>query len=69
MKKGWNILLAMASLLLVTLGLPFLYAAGVPSFDVVLREVFGEKSLWAIAFSTLLIGTLLTGMNRLVSRE
>ncbi|MGE6259900.1 hypothetical protein ACQKCU_18810 [Heyndrickxia sporothermodurans] len=35
--------------------LPLLSALGVPSFDAILVALFGEGSIWSLAFSLLLI--------------
>ncbi|MFD2707136.1 hypothetical protein [Salibacterium lacus] len=49
--------------------LPFLYRAGVPTFDVVLRHVFGEGSIWAVFPSLLLILLVFLGIRKAVKQH
>lgn len=46
--------------------LPLTSALGVPSFNVLLVALFGEGSIWAIAFSLLLIILTLVGVNKMM---
>lgn len=48
------------------LGVPLLYAMGVPKFDVVLNELFGEGSIWALVFSVMLIMLVILGANKVM---
>lgn len=49
-----------------TVILPLTSALGVPSFNVLLVALFGEGSIWAIAFSLLLILLILVGVNKMM---
>ena len=48
------------------LGVPLLYAMGVPTFDVVLTALFGEGSIWALVFSVMLIMLVILGANKVM---
>ncbi|WP_339212245.1 hypothetical protein [Solibacillus sp. FSL W8-0372] len=48
------------------LGVPLLYAMGVPTFDVVLTTLFGEGSIWALVFSVMLILLIILGANKVM---
>lgn len=50
------------------LGLPLLYALGVPSFSVLLDELFGEKSILAVAFSLLLLFFIFLGVGKVINK-
>ena len=52
------------AVLATSFGVPFLYAIGVPSFDVVLTAIFGEGSIWGIVFSLLLIISIAFGVGK-----
>lgn len=49
------ILTFVMGILITAFVLPLLSAFGVPSFNTVLVAIFGEGSIWALAFSLLLI--------------
>lgn len=44
--------------------LPFLYALGLPSFEVVLTGLFGEGNSWALVFTIVLVALLLFGIRQ-----
>lgn len=67
--KKNNILLFALGIFVALIALPLLSAIGVPSFDVILKAVFGEGNPWAIVFSILLIAVVLFGMNKAIERE
>ncbi len=46
------------------LALPFLYALGLPSFEVVLMGLFGEGNAWALVFTIVLVALLLYGIRK-----
>lgn len=46
------------------LALPFLYALGIPSFEVVLTGLFGEGNSWALVFTIVLVALLLYGIRK-----
>ena len=48
------------------LGVPLLYAMGVPTFDVVLTALFGEGSIWALVFSVMIILLVIFGANKVM---
>ena len=52
------------AVLATSFGLPFLYAIGVPSFDVILTALFGEGSIWAVIISLLLIISIALGVGK-----
>lgn len=54
------------SITATVLGVPLLYAMGIPSFDVVLTALFGEGSIWAIGFSVMLIMLVILGANKVM---
>ncbi|OED33170.1 hypothetical protein BHE17_12195 [Planococcus maritimus] len=46
------------------LALPFLYALGLPSFEVVLMGLFGEGNAWALVFTALLVLLIFFGLRK-----
>ena len=52
------------AVLATSFGLPFLYAIGVPSFDVVLTALFGEGSIWGVVISLMLIISIALGVGK-----
>ncbi|GIN84434.1 hypothetical protein J6TS2_08200 [Heyndrickxia sporothermodurans] len=46
--------------------LPLISALSVPSFDAILVALFGEGSIWALAFSLLLILLIAFGVRKAI---
>ncbi|MBP3953518.1 hypothetical protein [Bacillus suaedae] len=69
MKKNNLFLLFLAGLSIPLLILPLLKMLGVPTYDVVLVELFGEGSKFAILFSLVLVSIIVLGLMKVVKRK
>jgi len=64
-----NSLYFVSGFLVVLLFLPLLSIMGVPSFNVVLTELFGEGNPLAIVFSLVIIAAVLLMMHFVVNKK
>ncbi|WP_251639341.1 hypothetical protein [Sporosarcina sp. NCCP-2716] len=65
-KMNRKLSLFFIGILAAAVGLPAVYAVGVPSFSTILTAVLGAGSIWAYGVTVLLLGTVLFGVHKVI---
>ncbi len=65
-KKNRKLSLFVIGVLAAAIGLPAVYAMGIPSYSTVLTAVFGAGSVWAYVVTVVLLGTVLFGVQKVI---